>query len=418
MVKKNYDWAGGAVLDDHTKKKHTILKEYFRQYLITRCKMPQREKFRIVVVDGFSGAGLYKCGSYGSPLIMVDCLQKTLEKINDDRVERGMRPIQIECLLVLNDFDKSAVEQLQKNIAPILAGIKEKNSKLHVEAEYFNGAFDDVYPQIKKRLVSAKCNNVLFNLDQCGHSKVNIEIIKNIMQSWSSAETFLTFSIDTILAYISQNQEKNNVSLTPEIHKEVYALLEGGGRVISKDIWLGEVERIVFDNLKGCAPFVSPFSINNPVGWGYWLLHFANSYRARQVYNNILHENSLTQAHFGRSGLNMLSYDPKHEGQLYLFDESSRTSAKHELYEDIPQLIAASGDTLVMEEFYKISYNETPAHSDDIHEMIIENPDVEVITETGGGERRKAKTIKSTDVLKLKSQKSFFSMFSGKKIGS
>ena len=85
MVQKNYDWKGGATLDDHTKKKHTILQEYFRQYLITRCKLPQREKFRLVIVDGFSGAGLYACGSYGSPLIFVDVLQNTLVSINIDR---------------------------------------------------------------------------------------------------------------------------------------------------------------------------------------------------------------------------------------------------------------------------------------------------------------------------------------------
>lgn len=415
MVKKIYDWVGGAALDDHTKKKHTILQEYFRKYLITRCKMPQREKFRLVVVDGFSGAGLYSCGSYGSPLVFVDVLEKTLKSINIDRKEQGMRSIQVECLLVLNDFDKFAIEQLRKNITPLLVGVEEDNSYLHIEIEYFNDKFDDVYPKIKRRLESTRCSNVLFNLDQCGHSKVNINIIKNIMQSWKSAEIFLTFPIESILAFISPDEEKNSVSLTPEIYKEVYALLETGAKKINKESWLGEVERIVFEKLKGCAPFVSPFSINNPDGWGYWLMHFANSHRARQVYNDILHANSLTQAHFGRSGLSMLSYDPKFEGQLYLFDESSRISAKGELYDDIPRLIAASGDALVMEEFYKAAYNETPAHSDDIHEMIIENPDVEVITESGGGQRRKPNTIKATDVLKLKSQRSWFSMFSENK---
>jgi len=411
VVKKNYDWAGGAVLDDHTKKKHTILQEYFKQYLITRCKIPQQEKFRLIIVDGFSGAGLYACGSYGSPLIFVDVLQKTLKSINVNRLAQGMHGIQLECLLILNDFDKLAVEKLRENMAPLLAGAKEDDSNLHIEVEYLSEKFDDIYPQIKSRLDSAKCSNVLFNLDQCGHSKVNIDIIENIMQSWKSVEIFLTFSINTILTFISPDEEKNNVILNSDIHKEVYALLESGTENINKETWLGEIERIVFEKLKGCAPFVSPFSINNPGGWCYWFMHFSKSYRARQVYNNILHANSLTQAHFGRSGLNMLSYNPRNEGQLYLFDEDSRSSAKEELYDDIPRLIAASGDVLVMEDFYKAVYNETPAHSDDIHEMIIENPDVEVITESGRGERRKPTTIKSTDVLKLKSQKSWFSMF-------
>ena len=74
----------------------------------------------------------------------------------------------------------------------------------------------------------------------------------------------------------------------------------------------------MFDVFRGCARYVSPFSINNPDGWRYWLIHFANNYRARQEYNNILHKNSSMQAHFGRSGLNMLVFDPKEgEGALY-----------------------------------------------------------------------------------------------------
>ena len=412
MVQKSYDWSSGPTLDDHTNKKHTILREYFKQYLITRCKIPQRQKFRLVIVDGFSGAGLYAGGNYGSPLIFVDVLQSTLKLININRIDQGMRPVKIECLLILNDIDKSTIEQLKNNISPLLAEVKENNSDLDIKDEYTSEKFDLIYPRIKGRLDSAKCSNVLFNLDQCGHSTVYTDIIKNIMLSWGASEIFLTFPINSILAFISPNHEKNNVPLTPELHKEIYSILKNEGASINKESWLGEVERIIFESLKGCAPFVSPFSINNPDGWGYWLMHFANSHRARQVYNNILHDNSLTQAHYGRSGLNMLSYDPRHEGQLYLFDENSRVSAKQELYDDIPRLIAESGDVLVMDEFYKTAYSETPAHSDDIHEMIIENPDMEVITESGGGERRKAHTIKSTDILRLKSQKSWFSMFS------
>ncbi|NKC11262.1 MAG: three-Cys-motif partner protein TcmP [Gammaproteobacteria bacterium] len=101
MARKDYDWEDGAQLEEHTKKKHIILREYFREYLITRCQLPKQEKFRLVVVDGFSGAGLYQCGSYGSPLIFVDVLTKTTNEINLRRLNKGLRPLQIECLLLL-----------------------------------------------------------------------------------------------------------------------------------------------------------------------------------------------------------------------------------------------------------------------------------------------------------------------------
>lgn len=410
MAKKNYDWEGGAELEEHTQKKHAILGEYFREYLITRCSFPQQEKFRLAIVDGFAGAGLYKCGSYGSPLIFVEVLQKTEKEINSRRVGQGMRPIQIECLLIVNDQEEFVVGKLRRNIAPLVGAVKSDGGKLNLEIEFLNSAFEQVYSQIKRRLQSAKCSNVLFNLDQCGYSHVTSPIIRDIITSWRSAEVILTFMIGSMLAFLSPEKDLGNVPLDPETRIRVDALLEGGEKVLSKDRWLGEAEKIVFEQLRDCAPFVSPFSINNPNGWRYWLMHFASSYRARQVYNNILHQERTTQVHFGRSGLNMLSYDPENEGQLYLFDSNSRMSAKESLSEDIPRLIAQAGDVLAMEDFYKAAYSETPAHSDDIHETIIASPDIEVITESGG-ERRKHNTIKIGDTLRLKTQRSMFFMF-------
>jgi len=114
--------------------------------------------------------------------------------------------------------------------------------------------------------------------------------------------------------------------------------------MMSKHEWLGGAERIVFNVFKGCAPYVSPFSINNPGGWRYWLIHFANSHRARQVYNNVLHDNSSIQAHFGCSGLDMLAYDPRHDAaDLFLFDDNGRQRSKTQLLDDIPKLVEAHG---------------------------------------------------------------------------
>ena len=107
----------------------------------------------------------------------------------------------------------------------------------------------------------------------------------------------------------------------------------------------------------------------------------------------------------------MLSYDPSHDGgALYLFDLSGREETRHQLLADIPRLISESGDVIEVGDFYEGIYNATPAHTDDVHQAIIENPDIQVIT-PGGGERRSPNAIGVGDVLKLKRQKSFFPMF-------
>src|SRR5882757_9652713 len=63
MVEKLYSWKAGAALEEHSKRKHKIVREYFARYLTVRCQLPMQSKFRLAIVDGFAGGGRYKCGS-------------------------------------------------------------------------------------------------------------------------------------------------------------------------------------------------------------------------------------------------------------------------------------------------------------------------------------------------------------------
>jgi len=322
-----------------------------------------------------------------------------------------MSPLDIECLLILNDFDKDTIELLKKHAAPLIAEISGNVPRLHLRVEYRNRKFDELYPEVKQLLERGSYQNVLFNLDQCGTGSVEINTIANIVASFTSVEIFYTFGIQTLLAFLHQtNRAALAKQLAPfGVSADHLSQLDD---LMSKDTWLGVAERIVFDSFRRCAGYVSPFSIHNPDGWRYWLIHFANSVRARQEYNNVLHQNSSTQAHYGRSGLHMLSYDPSEaDSMLYLFDEKGRDKARKQLYDDIPRLITSYGDAIPVGDFYASIYNATPAHMLDINSAIIENPDLEVTTEQGGGERRKANTIKTSDVLRLKKQRSFFPIF-------
>lgn len=410
MAEKPYEWSNGAVLEEHSRRKHKILREYFFQYLTVRCQLPQQERFRLAVIDGFAGGGRYQCGTAGSPLIFIEELKRAIEAVNTQRAAQGLGLIEIECLLVLNDHSRDAIEALRGHVAPLQADIIENVRRLHLRIEYLTDTFETGYPRMKQLLEQGRYRNVLFNLDQCGHSRVEHTTLLDIMRAHPSVEIFYTFAIEALLSFLQKSDPVQLAAqLRPfDIEPAGLDVLNGA---MSKHSWLGAAERLVFETFRTCAPFVSPFSINNPGGWRYWLIHFANIYRARQVYNNVLHQNSTAQAHFGRSGLNMLSYDPGHDGgALYLFDLSGRETARTQLVADIPRLISESGDAIGVGDFYEGIYNATPAHTDDVHRAIIENPDIAVIT-PGGGERRSANAIGVGDVLKLKRQKSFFPMF-------
>ncbi|AHJ69355.1 three-Cys-motif partner protein TcmP [Granulibacter bethesdensis] len=410
MVEKRYEWADGAKLEDHSRCKHTILRKYTFDYLTVRCKLPQQELFRLAIVDGFAGGGRYQCGTSGSPLIFIEELKHATEAVNIRRATQGLNAIQVECLLIFNDASRDAIELLKTHVAPLQADITANCKKLHLRIAYLNESFEDAYPTIKTFLAQGRYRSVIFNLDQCGHSHVKRNTIRDIMHSYPVAEIFYTFAIRALLAFLHKNQPERLRAQLDHIGLANSDLQTLDSQMNQKD-WLGTAEKIVFETFRLCAPYVSPFSINNPDGWRYWLIHFANSYRARQVYNNILHDNSSLQAHFGRSGLHMLSYDPRHnEGTLYLFDGNGRVSAKNQLHEDIPRLVIEAGDAMSMIELYEIIYNITPAHADDIHMVALENPDLEVIT-PGGGNRRKANMIGVNDFIKAKTQPSFFPMF-------
>ena len=406
MAEKHHDWQDGAVLEPHSARKHKVLREYLGEYLRVRCVMPQQSHFRLALVDGFAGAGRYAGGELGSPLIILETLLQTVREINLRRAADGMKTVDVDCLFIVNDFDPGAIALLQERMAPYLAAIQDENCGLNVRPVVFSDRFETIYPDIKDRLSAERFDaNVLFNLDQYGQSHVSTSTLVDLMRSYRSAEILYTFSIQTFISFLPK-ADRAAIERAMAVFDVPSAALDDLDRIIGRNEWLGAAERIVFDAFKRCAPYVSPFSIKNPEGWRYWMMHFANSYRARQVYNDILHQNASAQAHFGRSGLQMLAFDPRDEGSLYLFGDQDRRAAGEQLFDDVPRSVAAYGDAIEMGEFYREIYNETPAHSSDIHQAMIDNPDIAVFT-PDGGERRKPHTIRTGDMLTLRPQRSF-----------
>ena len=113
MVEKQYSWDTGATLEEHSKRKHKIVREYFARYLAVRCQRPAQSKFRLAIVDGFAGGGRYKCGSPGSPIIFIEELRLAAEALNIKRQSEGRAPLDIECFLILNDYEPKAINVLK-----------------------------------------------------------------------------------------------------------------------------------------------------------------------------------------------------------------------------------------------------------------------------------------------------------------
>lgn len=399
MVKSRYDWEKGVDLDDHTERKLKIVEEYFRAYLLERCKNPNARRFRLAIADGFAGGGTYKCGTPGSPVIFIKTLLNTVKEINVHRIAEGMPTLTVYCFMMLNDEDRSAVKKLQESIAPWQAMSKEENSNVELEIEISCEKFQKRIEHFMNMVMSHRFRSVIYNLDQYGYGDVDHSTITKLIHSAGSVEVFLTYSIKSLLTYLSKNDTQRFNSQLRHLGLTADSFDASG---ISNKDWMMAIERTIFEHFRVCAPYVTPFSIHNPKGWRYWFMHFSKSYRARQVYNNVLHNNSsIQQAHFGRAGLDMLSYNPNDKSAIqYLFDDKAREESREQLTDDIARKIRDGGDAFRMIDFYPEIYNETPAHSEDIHKAMLENPDLEIVTPTGNP-RRKASGISLQDTIRF-----------------
>jgi three-Cys-motif partner protein len=204
--RNRYLWEGGATLEEHSRRKHKILREYFARYLAVRCQLPRQARFRLAIAEGFAGGGRYSCGAPGSPIIFIEELCAATEAFNLKRNAERMASIDIECLLLLNDESRDAIEALKSHVEPLLADARSRAPRLHLQIQYLNQDFETVYPELKQALEQGRYRNVLFSLDQCGHSHVARRTLVDIMRSFGSAEIFYTFSIEALLAFLSQSE--------------------------------------------------------------------------------------------------------------------------------------------------------------------------------------------------------------------
>jgi len=256
MAEKPYEWPE-AKLEDHSRRKHKILREYFSRYLTVRCQIPQRERFRLAVVEGFAGGGRYKCGTLGSPLIFVEELRASVMEANTRRTAQGMKPLQIECLLVLNDANRDAIEMLKVNLAPLLVEVQENVPQLHVIPVYLNDPFEVAYPKIKSLLEEGRFRNVVFNLDQCGHSRVQRRTLASILRSHQATEVFYTFSIGSLLAFLRAEPQAFTAQLAYlGLSDSDFKELEG---TMSKKSWLGVANK----SFSALSANVHPMSVHS-----------------------------------------------------------------------------------------------------------------------------------------------------------
>jgi three-Cys-motif partner protein len=419
-VISQYNWSDGpALIAQHSIAKHRILQSYLAAYFATLVGGQPREEFKLTLVDGFAGGGLYYHQDTrqlikGSPFIFLQAEEEGRFRINQGRT----KPVRLDITHFFIESDRDAYLHLDKALrdegfaSRIGASIQLRNAKFEYEVR-------SIVEAIKKK--SPRNGRSIFALDQFGYGAVPTSVLRYVLDTLPGAEIILTFGVDALLNYANDKNFAHSLA-----NLEVPDIL--AGRSIndikkSERDWRLFIQSSLYSALvESCgARHFTPFFIRNRSGHGdYWLIHMAQHHRARDVMTDVHWQNHTSFIHYGGAGLdmfNMLGYDPRtdatYHGQSELgfeFDTVARQASVRVLMEQIPRLVHDCRQGVPFKELYANTCNHSPAtagiYRDALAGLVAQNA-LEIASETGG-RRRAAAQIKFSDRINTPRQRILF----------
>lgn len=418
MATNEYDWGDLSAppqLMDHSLAKHSILKEYLIRYVKALTSTPGQTLFKLDIVDGFSGGGLYQCQngdlSAGSPVISIEAVNEAIAEINTLRnnkiIATGDR--------IFIDKDKSAIDMLK---AVLLHRNHDLNNP-HQQIHFLTGEFKSYLPQILESLKMSK-NKVIFILDQYGFSQATSTEINMIFSALQNrAEVLITISADKLISYLSKSpaikSAIKNANLQDVITDTVIEEFRDAPQHLRKH------SRVIIQYLIGQKIFQDSgaqwnnclFIRSHESDRAYLFMHLSNNIRARDEMNKVLwtHQNNLV--HDAGAGIRMFEYVPVKEVQLGLefnFTSDDKSTVHETLVEQLRYYLTNLKQAISFEQLQKELVNtSTPAgtvHFQDALFQILTENEITIKTKKNGS-RRVANTIHKEDVISISTQKQY-----------
>jgi three-Cys-motif partner protein len=418
MVTHQYGWEGGAKIGSHSVIKHKIVRDYIKAYVATLTANISIDHFRLALVDGFAGGGIYEAdwdGStiYGSPFAMLEACEEA--QIAGQILRK--KPFKLNTRFYFVEKTKAAHTLLLNTLKAREYGHRVNNgSDIQLFCDDFLKCCDQIILDIRSHSPSARS---IFLLDQYGYSEVPKETIQKIFTQLPHAEVILNFNIDSLLNYLNKENLLN-------FHKKTGFRIDGllESRMWDKDArpseWRLAAQAILHNDLvSGCFPdgngHHTTFYIRAEGGHGdYWLVHLSRNLTARNVMVDIHWRHGNHFAHYGGPGFDMYclrGFNPKAEADLFGFDQDARALSQKALKEQIPQLIFdhhAQGITY--RELLAQQANYTPARDQDIRLMLCD-PDLRqdlIVLTPKGKQRRNATAPQNEDIIMPNPQRRLF----------
>jgi three-Cys-motif partner protein len=417
MSNNHYHWRLGEKLPElgqHSRAKHRILDRYIRRYIEVCTATPVQEKLNLTIVDGYCGGGRYRYLDEevpGSPLVILNAIAEMESALNKARP----KGFEIRTTFVFIDLHRYHTDFLRAEIEA--SPFRDRLDKsIFIWTSDFNERVEDAIASVRAR--SPSKGRSIWLLDQYGWSDVSFRSMRRILGELEKAEIFLTFSVDSLIDYMSEKRLAQrgyqNIELDPGFIRELMAEKgEGPG-------WRTLIQNTLYSHLveKTGAQFYSPFFIHSPGAHrSYWFLHLSRHREARNVIGNIHWKENTISLHHGGAGLQALGFvrnaDPRQMPLSYTFDEHAMALSRSKLMDQIPKKIRSAIDADLapsLEMLFGNHCNDTPVTREIFESVLLALRDEKevIIEDANGNLKPRAQSVAWTDRIALARQRSFF----------
>lgn len=398
------------VIETHSKAKLEVLRRYLRAYFDRLNNRPQREVFKLDLVDGFAGGGTFLDGVTtipGTPLIMLEELKSAEARLN----ERRTKPLHFDCKCYFVDVKRAHTDHLRRAVSERGFGIDE--DKIVVRNGAFEDEVDGIITDIARR--QPRAGRAIFLLDQTGFATVELALVSRILDRLPAAEVILTFAADMLINTLRQDPKYISaiapLQLTESQVDEMLSYKNGlGGRAMIQRVLRNQIR----DSTK--ATYDTPFFIRpGQSRRALWFLHLSRHPTARDVMVQCHWNIHNTFEHYGRGDFGMLGWDSLVDLEsmpLFSFGELDGRQMHDGLLDSMPKQLysLASEETVSVETIRHRLANETAARFEDLDNVMIRlarEKEIDILNADGGMRGRNIKRLNQTDRVAIPRQPIF-----------
>lgn len=396
------------VIEEHSRAKLTVLRDYLRAYFDKLSVGLPRDEFKLDMIDGFAGGGTFLEDNKiidGTPLIMLEESNAAKCRLNEGRT----KPIHFDFRYYFIDKKRAHIDHLEKVLRS--RGYQTDDGEINVLCDQFENVTEKILREIVRRQPIA--GRSIFLLDQCGYSRVKFSVIQSILRRLPTAEVILTFASDILINTLSERhsfiKSVAPVGLTQARINELIQRRDDGDRdrALVQRALRGEIRA------NTGATYDTPFFIRpRKSRRALWFLHLSRHPTARDVMIRCHWSNSNIFEHYGTGDFEMLGWDALRSEKtlnLFQFGEIENIELREALCNTMPPELfsLASGEPVTFDAVKRELANKTAARFSDLEAIILElfrGKEIEILGADGKHRTPRLTTLRPHDRIKMPEQ--------------